>query len=125
MVVKYYYSKPIYVGTYIVDSFDGKTALTNQRQGRRYTMAAIFDADNHVIKIGLAICQAADNFCKETGRQIAYKNAIEKPFHVIKNFSGRRNDYADEIMRIMIQKEDQMRYREFPALYNNAYEVDF
>lgn len=119
MVVKYYYSKPVYIGTYIVDTFDLKTTFTNQKQGRRYTIAAIYDDDNHVIKFGLAVCQPVDNFCKKVGRKIAYKNAIENPFHVINNFSGRRNDFADEVINTMIQKEKELRYREFPQLFNN------
>ena len=121
MVVKYYYSKPIYVGTYIVNSYDCTTAFTNKHQGRRYTMAAIFDDVKHEIRIGLAICQPNDNFSKRIGREIAYKNALIKPFHIIVNFTGRRNDYAEEIRNIMITKERKLQYREFPQLFNNPH----
>jgi hypothetical protein len=117
-VVKYYYSRPIVEGTICVNHFNDKVVVFNPRNRRRYTIAAIYDDDAKTIKFGLAICQPVDNFCKATGRAIAEKNAQEKPFHVIEGFNGRRNDYADEVMTIMIRKEQKLLKKDNPNLFN-------
>lgn len=102
--VKYYYSKPQFVGRIFTNSY-GDSYISSMKPMRRYTMAAIYDEDHHEIRIGVSICQPMDNFSKKIGRELAYENALNKPFHIISNFSGRRNDYVDQIYEIMQSKE--------------------
>lgn len=123
-VVKYYYSSPVVKATIAINPILNKTVIGKVYQGRRYTIAAVFDDEDKTIKFGLAICQPVDNFCKAVGREIAEKNAIENPFHVIENFSGRRNDYADEVMQIMTEKEFKLIKRDNPNLFNSEYFVN-
>lgn len=123
-VVKYYYSSPVIKATITINPILNKTVIGKVYQGRRYTIAAVFNDEDNTIKFGLATCQPTDNFCKATGRQIAEKNAIEKPFHIIENFTGCRNDYADEVMRIMTEKEFKLLKRGNPNLFNPEYFVN-
>ena len=124
IVVKYFYSSPVIKGTIAVNPILNKTVISNVHQSKRYTIAAVFDDENNTIKFGLATCQPVDNFCKATGRQIAERNAIEKPFYVIENFNGRRNDYADEVMEIMLEKESKLLKRDNPNLFNPEYFIN-
>ena len=77
-----------------------------------------------MIIVILLVCQPVDNFNKAIGRKIAERNALENPFHVIENFGGRRNDYADEVMSIMIEKEKNLLKRHNPKLFNSNYFVE-
>lgn len=120
-VVKYYYSSPVMKGTITINPILNKTVINQVRQGKRYTIAAVFDDEDKTIKFGLATCLPIDNFCKATGRVIAEKNAIEKPFHVINDFNGYRNDYADEVMEIMITKESKLLKKDNPGIFNPEY----
>lgn len=120
-VVKYYYSSPVMKGTITINPILNKTVINQVRQGKRYTIAAVFDDEDKTIKFGLATCLPIDNFCKATGRAIAEKNAIEKPFHVINDFNGYRNDYADEVMEIMITKESKLLKKDNPGIFNPEY----
>lgn len=117
-VVKYYYSRPVYKATIAMNPIVDKTVISNVRQGKRYTIAVVYDDENKIIKFGLATCLPVDNFCKATGREIAERNAIEKPFHTITDFSGRRNDYADEVMDIIKETELKLLKRNNPNLFN-------
>lgn len=65
-----------------------------------------------------------DNFCKAVGREIAEKNAIEKPFYTIEDFNGRRNDYADKVMQIMTETESKLVKRDNPNLFNPKYFIN-
>lgn len=103
-IVKYYYSKPQFVGRFFANNY-GDVYISHMKPLRRYTMAAIYDDENHEIRIGIAICQPIDNFSKKIGRKLAYENALLKPFHIISNFSGHRNDYVNEVYTIMQDKE--------------------
>lgn len=123
-VVKYYYSSPVHKATISINPILNKTVISNVCQGRRYTIAAVFDDEDRTIKFGLATCLPPDNFCKTTGRKIAERNAIEKPFHVIENFTGRRNDYANEVMRIMTETEVKLLKRGNPNLFNPEYFIN-
>ena len=111
-VVKYYYSRPIDVEINFI--CDGKKAGCVVGQTKRYAMAAIYDEDNRTIKLGVSTCMPTDNFCKAVGREIAAHNAETNPFYVIKDFNGRRNDYADEVLTRFIEKEKKLRYKDLP-----------
>lgn len=117
-VVKYYYSSPVVKATIAINPILNKTVISKVRQSKRYTMAAVYDDEAKTIKFGLAICQEIDNFCKATGRSIAEHRAETNPFYVIKDFNGIRNDYADEVMRIMTEKEIELMKRDNPNLFN-------
>lgn len=123
-VVKYYYSSPVFMGTIMVNPINEKTVISKIRQGRRYTMAAVYDDEDKTIKFGLSVCQSVDNFCKKVGRKIAEDNAMTKPFHVIENFTGRRNDFADEVMNVMIEKEKKLLKKDHPNIFNSDYFVN-
>ena len=64
-----------------------------------------------------------DNFNKKVGREIAYNRAITKPFHVINDFDGIRNHYADEVMKFMITTEKTLLKKEYPQIFNPDYIV--
>ena len=102
--VKYYYSKPQFVGRCFTNLY-GDTYISHLKPLRRYTIAIIYDDENRQIRMGVAVCQPTDNFSKKIGRDIAYQNALDKPFHIIDNFSGCRNDYSTEIYNIITSKE--------------------
>lgn len=116
VVTKYYYSRPRKIGRYVTSMSNETLDVFREIKAKRYTMAAVYDDENKTINFGLAICQPMDNFCKKTGRDIAFKNALAKPFHTITNFSGRRNDYADEVLQIMQAKEQELCNLEFPRI---------
>lgn len=117
-VVKYYYSTPVHFADLANNPLKETTVVSHIRQGKRFTMAMIYDDESSTIRFGLAICMPADNFDKKIGRTIAEKNAIENPFHVIQNFSGRRNDYADEAMGICLAKEQELLIKDYPWIFN-------
>lgn len=123
-VIKYYYSTPVYFADLANNPIAEKTVVSHIRQGKRYTMAMIYDDDSQTISFGLATCMPSDNFCKKVGREIAERNAIEKPFHVIKNFSGRRNDYADEAIQICLDKERTLHKKDYPWIFNEECFID-
>ena len=118
-VVKYYYSSPVIKAAIAINPILNKTVISKVRQSKRYTMAAVYDDESHTIKFGLAVCQPVDNFCKAIGRRIAEQKAETSPFHVIQGFNGIRNDYADEVMRIMTEKEVELMKRDNPNLFNS------
>lgn len=117
-VVKYFYTSPIYKLETAGCKHLNKMAAYNLRMGKRYTFAAIYDDESKTIKFGKACCQSVDNFCKKIGREIATANAESKPWHIIENFEGRRNDYADEVMRVMIDEEIKLLRKDNPQLFN-------
>lgn len=120
-VVKYYYSRPLYIGNIINNPTNEDNSIYNIKNGKRYTIAAVYDDDDRTIKFGLATCMPADNFNKKVGRSIAYNRAIHSPFHVIKNFDGIRNHYADEVMTIMVDTEKYLLKKEYPQIFNPDY----
>lgn len=123
-VVKYYYSSPVIKATISINPILNKTVIGKVYQGKRYTIAAVFNDEDKTIKFGLATCQPVDNFCKAVGREIAERNAIEKPFYIIEDFNGRRNDYADKVMQVMTEKEFKLIKRDNPNLFNPEYFVN-
>lgn len=117
-VVKYFYTSPVLKMESMGCKHLNRAVAYNLRFGKRYTFAAVYDDEDGTIKFGKACCQVIDNFCKKTGRAIAEKNAIDKPWHVIEDFTGRRNDFADEVMRIMIDEEIRLLKKDNPQLFN-------
>lgn len=118
-VVKYYYTSPVATATIANNPILDKTVLSNITYERRYTIAAVYDDDDHTIKFGLSVCMPQDNFCKAIGRKISESNALNKPFCVIKDFNGRRNDYADKVIQIMLNTEKKLLKRIRPNLFNS------
>jgi hypothetical protein len=84
-------------------------------------MAAVYDDESHTIKLGLSACRPQDNFDKSIGRKIAEKNAEEKPFAIINDFNGRRNDYADQVMMLFQNKEEHLLYKHYNKLTHDGY----
>lgn len=117
-VVKYYYSSPVYFADLANNPINDKTVVGHMRQAKRFTMAIVYDDDSHTIKFGLSICMPNDNFNKKIGREIAERNAESNPFHVITNFSGRRNDYADDAIQICLDKEISLLKKDYPWIFN-------
>lgn len=117
-VIKFYYSEPLFKETFTYNPYANAMAVIAAEPLRRYTMAVIYDDSDSTIKFGLSICMPNDNFCKKTGQEIAIKNAMNKPFHVIKNFNGRRNDYADQVMEIFKDKERSLYKKHYPQMFN-------
>lgn len=118
-VIKYFYTSLIYKLEAASCKHLNKMVAYNMRMGKRYTFAAIYDDEDKTIKFGKACCQAVDNFCKKVGREIATKNAETNPWYVINEFKGRRNDYADEVKRIMIDEEVKLLKKDNPQLFNS------
>ena len=118
-VIKYYYSYPLYQDTFVFNPYADKTYVIKSEPMRRYTMAVVYDDSDSTIKFGLSICMPNDNFCRKIGQEIAVKNAMSKPFYVINDFNGRRNDYADDVMIIVKNKEEQLNKKYYPAMFND------
>lgn len=117
-VIKYYYSQPLSETTMTTNPYNGQIVLMNEKPLRRYTMAVIYDDSDSTIKFGLSICMPNDNFNKSVGQTLAVMNAKNKPFYVINNFNGRRNDYADQVMGILKDKERNLLRKHYPQLFN-------
>ena len=117
-VIKYYYSQPLFEITMTTNPYNGQIVLMNEKPLRRYTMAVIYDDSDSTIKFGLSICMPNDNFNKSVGQTLAVMNAKNKPFYVINNFNGRRNDYADQVMGILKDKERNLLHKHYPQLFN-------
>ena len=98
--------------------------LNVENRNQYLNMRMIYDDDSSSIRFGIATCMPVDNFDKKIGRAIAEKNAMENPFHIIENFSGRRNDYADEAMGICLAKEQELLMRDYPWIFNEENFID-
>ena len=116
--IKFYYSMPITKATIIRNPIINKSVISNIRQGNRYTIAVLYDYDNKEIRFGLATCLPVDNFCKATGRTLAYTNALSHPFYIISHFSGYRKDYQQEVMNIITDKEFKLMKKDNPGIFN-------
>jgi hypothetical protein len=117
-VVKYYYSSPVYLADLANNPLMDKTVVSHIRQAKRFTMAMVYDDDSQTIKFGLSICMPNDNFNKKIGREIAERIAESCPFHIITNFSARRNDYADQAIQICVDKETALLKKDYPWIFN-------
>ena len=119
--VKYYYTTPLitFSGIYLKDYPQAVIAESKIKPGIRYTFAAVYDEDSKTIKFGMAKCNPEDKFVKAIGREIAEKHAETNPFYVIENFSGIRNDYADEVMEVMLKQEAKLLKRDYPGCFND------
>lgn len=118
--VKYYYTKPItfFKGAFIrIDGHD-EVSIPNQKmiQGKRMTIAALYDEDDHEIRFGMAICHETDKFVKKIGQEIALKQAREKPFMIITHFSGKFKDFLD-----IVRHTGHMEERKFYTKYYKNY----
>lgn len=116
--IKYYYTRPIDVNVVFRNPILNKTISFKVCRGRRYTIAVVYDDDDRTIKFGLATCNPSDNFCKKVGQNISIARAFTEPFSIIKNFNGRRNDYADLVMKIIKNKELVLLKKDYPNMFN-------
>ena len=117
-VFKFYYTRPM---QWTALGFNPITTLWHYdypKQCVRYTFVAVYDDANHEIRFGKAKCSEKDNFNKAIGREIAVKNANRKPFYVIKDFTGVRNEFADEVMSVFKHYETKLLKRLYPFLFN-------
>lgn len=53
------------------------------KSGRRFTVAAVQSDDQDKARIGLAICNPCDQFCKKIGRTIALGRAKKQPEEIV------------------------------------------
>ena len=111
--IKYYYTQPVYEYKGLCV---GGIPLSpgNFKRGKRYTFSIVFNDEDHTIKVGMAICNESDNFSKKIGRKISTERARNNPIYVIENFSGRRNDYIDDVMAFLIDTEMQLLRKNYP-----------
>lgn len=116
--IKFYYSRPVVKATITKNPIINKTVISNIRQGKRYTIAVVYDNDAHVIRFGLAVCSPLDNFCKSIGKDIATKRAMNDPFYIIYNFSGVRNNYHTEVRQIVTDTEYTLMKKDNPGIFN-------
>lgn len=123
-VVKFYYTRPLEITSVAYNAVYDAIFAKIPKISTRYTFAAVYDDESKEIRFGMAKCNVKDNFCKAVGREIATRNADDKPFHVIKDFNGRRNDYADQVMQIMKNAEIKYLKREYPAFFNKLNNMD-
>lgn len=68
--------------------FDKKPAIVEKLP--RVTVASVYDTETNVLAFGYAVCSPKDQFCKKTGREIAYKRALEKPYKQLVGFKRTR-----------------------------------
>ena len=89
--VRYYYSQPMCEANVIVISnhrgdFDPHKVIgvlkSSMKALPRLTICSVLDMDTWTMSFGVARCNPTDNFCRKIGREVAYKNAIEKPIVV-------------------------------------------
>lgn len=115
--VKYYYSKPVFIfkGAFLrIDGAD-EVSIPKQKykEGKRMTMAGIWDQDTGEVRFGLSICHESDKFVKKIGQELAEKNARENPIMIVSHFSGNFKDYLN-----LIRHTGHMEERRF---YNKYY----
>lgn len=122
--VKFYYTKPIELVTIAFNPTNALIYQTPVKPTIRYTFVAIYDNDAKEIRFGYAKCNPKDNFCKATGRSIAVNRAESNPIHVIKNFRGYRNEFADEVMGVFKFLEKKFLKRLYPNFFNPDNIVD-
>ena len=115
--VKYYYSKPIFVfkGAFLRIDGEDEVSIPKQKykEGKRMTMAGIWNEDTGEVRFGLSICHESDKFVKKIGQELAEKNARENPIMIVSHFSGNFKDYLN-----LIRHTGHMEERRF---YNKYY----
>jgi hypothetical protein len=115
--VKYYYSKPIFVfkGAFLRIDGEDEVSIPKQKykEGKRMTMAGIWNEDTGEVRFGLSICHESDKFVKKVGQKLAEKNARENPIMIVSHFSGNFKDYLN-----LIRHTGHMEERRF---YNKYY----
>lgn len=89
--VRYYYSQPMCKVNVIVISnhrgdFDPHKVIgvsnSSMKALPRLTICAILDTEKWEMSFGVARCNPSDNFCRTIGREVSFKNAIEKPVRI-------------------------------------------
>lgn len=117
-VVKYYYTKPIYLyrGAFLHIDGNREVSIPKQKfkEGKRMTMAAIWNEDTGEIRFGIAVCHESDRFVKKIGQQLAEKSARENPVMIISHFSGEFKDFLN-----LVRHNGHMEERRF---YNKYYQ---
>jgi len=115
--VKYYYSKPIFVfkGAFLRIDGEDEVSIPKQKykEGKRMTMAGIWNEDTGEVRFGLSVCHESDKFVKKVGQKLAEKNARENPIMIVSHFSGNFKDYLN-----LIRHTGHMEERRF---YNKYY----
>ena len=114
--VKYYYTKPIlfFKGAFLqIDGYQ-KTAFPPQKfkEGKRMTMAAIWNEDTGEVRFGISVCHEHDKFVKKIGQQLAEKQARENPIMIVSHFSGNFKDYLN-LVRHTGHMEERRFFRKY------------
>lgn len=115
--VKYYYTKPITFyssSMFILDGVEQISMRKVKQEGKRMTLAGIWNEDTGEVRFGMSICHEKDKFKKKTGQQIAEKNARENPILIISHFSGDFKDYLN-----LVRHTGHMEERKFYKKYYN------
>lgn len=115
-VVKYYYTKPIFIFKGAFIRIDGRDEVSIPKQkykeGKRMTMAAIWDEDTNQVRFGISVCHETDRFEKKIGQQLAEKCARENPIMIVSHFSGNFKDYLN-LVRHMGHMEERRFYNKY------------
>ena len=115
-VVKYYYTKPIFIFKGAFIRIDGRDEVSIPKQkykeGKRMTMAAIWDEDTNQVRFGISVCHETDVFVKKIGQQLAEKCARENPIMIVSHFSGNFKDYLN-LVRHMGHMEERRFYNKY------------
>jgi hypothetical protein len=114
--VKYYYTKPIlfFKGAYLKIDGQERAAVPPQifKEGKRMTMAAIWDQDKNEVRFGISICHEKDRFVKKIGQKLAEKCAKENPIMIVSHFSGNFKDYLN-LVRHTGHMEERRFFRKY------------
>lgn len=98
-VVKYYYTKPVFIykGAFLRIDGSDEVSIPNQKfkEGKRMTMAAIWDDDTKEVRFGVAVCHESDKFVKKVGQKLAEQRARENPIMIVSYFSGQFKDFLN------------------------------
>lgn len=118
-VSKFYYTRQIDTAQVTVNPITEHAYMNSPKIAPRYTFVAVYDDEAKEIRFGMAKCSPIDNFCKKIGREIAENNAALRPFHIIKDFNGIRNNYADEVIEVMKRMEIKCLKKDTPWMFNS------
>lgn len=115
--IKYYYTKPIFFFKGASFRLDGVDSISvpkqKKKEGKRMTLAGIWNEENGEVRFGIAICHESDKFVKKIGQRLAEKNARENPIMIVSHFSGKFKDYLN-----LVRHTGHMEERRF---YNKYY----
>lgn len=121
-VVKYYYTKPIFIfkGAFLRIDGGDEVSVPKQKykEGKRMTMAAIWNDDTNEVRFGIAICHESDKFVKKIGQQLSEKCARENPIMIVSHFSGNFKDYLNLVRHIGHMEERRFYNKYYKNLIN-------